>query len=307
LGPDFWGGWFVQNIALIVNLTAGHGKCRAKYPEVVDYFKQTNTETKSFFTQRKGHGEELAHQAVREGFDVVVSMGGDGTLNEVVNGLANSTTTLGFIPAGSGNDFGRTFGLTNGQVAKACRVLTEGQVRTVDLCRANGRFFINVAGAGFDAEVGHMANVWGKRYFPGHGAYIASILRQLVAFSPREMAIEVDGRDVSTKAWMVAVANARYFGGGFMVAPTAVVDDGLLDVYIIKETSKMGLLRVLPRVMTGDHVSHPAVEFHRAKRVTLNSPHTLAVQADGELIGKLPQAFSIAEHKLKVILPKLGI
>jgi YegS/Rv2252/BmrU family lipid kinase len=294
----------VQEIALIVNLTAGYGKCRRKYPEVTAALEQYNVKVKSFFTEKRGHGEDLARQAVREGFGVVVSMGGDGTLNEVVNGLAGSKATLGFIPAGSGNDFGRTFGLKNGEVSKACRVLAEGHTRPVDLCRADGRYFINVAGAGFDAEVGHMANVWGKRYFSGATAYIASILRQLAVFSPREMAIELDEQRISTKVWMVAVANARYFGGGFMIAPTAAVDDGLLDVYIIHETSKLGLLRVLPRVMTGDHVSHPAVEFRRAKRVKLSSPHTLAAQADGELVGRLPQEFVVTGEQIDMLLPQ---
>lgn len=294
----------MQQIALIVNLTAGFGKCRRKYPEVIATLERQNVKVKSFFTQKRGHGEELARQAIREGFGVVVSMGGDGTLNEVANGIAGSQATLGCIPAGSGNDFGRTFGLKNGEISQACRVLAEGYTRPVDLCRTAGRYFINVAGAGFDAEVGHMANVWGKRYFSGAAAYIASILRQLAVFSPREMVIELDEQSISTKVWMVAVANARYFGGGFMIAPTAEVDDGLLDVYIIHEISKLGLLRVLPRVMTGDHVSHPAVEFRRAKRVKLSSPHTLAVQADGELLGRLPQEFAVTGEQINMLLPK---
>ncbi|MBT9175839.1 MAG: Diacylglycerol kinase [Firmicutes bacterium] len=296
----------MQEIALIVNLTAGYGKCRLKYPEVTAYLEQHDVKVKSFFTEKRGHGEELARQAVREGFDVVVSMGGDGTLNEVVNGVAGSSATLGFIPAGAGNDFGRTFGLKNGEVTKACHVLLDGHARAVDLCRIDARYFINVAGAGFDAEVGHMANVWGKRYFSGATAYIASILRQLVAFSPREMIIELDEQRISTKVWMVAVANARYFGGGFMIAPTAEIDDGLLDVYIIQETSKAGLLMVLPRVMTGGHVSHPAVLFYRAKRVKLSSPYVLAAQADGELVDHLPQEFAITGEKINMILPRLA-
>jgi len=297
----------VQEIALIVNLTAGYGRCRLKYPEVAAYLKQNKIKAKSFFTEKRGHGEELARQAVHEGFEMVVSMGGDGTLNEVVNGVAGSQVTLGYIPAGSGNDFGRIFGLKKGEVIKACSVLKDGHVRAVDLCRTNGRFFINVAGAGFDAEVGHMANIWGKRYFSGAGAYVASILRQLAAFSPREMVIEIDDQRICTKAWAVVAANARYFGGGFMIAPTAEIDDGLLDVYIIGELSKAGLLMVLPRVVTGGHVSHPAVAFRRAKRVRISSAYALAAQADGEIIGRLPQEFEITGQKINMILPNGGI
>lgn len=293
----------MTRMAIIVNPAAGDGKCKQRYPLVQDYFKTRGIEFKPYFTERRGHGMELARQALHEGYDRIVSMGGDGTLSEVVNGIVNSDVILGFIPAGSGNDFGRTFGLKSGDVLGACKFIEREHVREVDLCVTEGKYFINVAGAGFDAEVGHMANIWGKRYFPGHMAYVASILRELVAYAPQEMTIELDERTMHTRAWLVAVANARYFGGGMMIAPSAEVDDGQLDVYIIKATSKFELLKVLPTVFTGKHVNHLAVECHQARRVRLSSPERLVTQADGEILGTLPREFKISGQKIRMILP----
>ncbi|MDP3488357.1 MAG: diacylglycerol kinase family lipid kinase [Bacillota bacterium] len=290
--------------ALIVNPIAGDGKCLSKLPKVESILTGAGFEYTILITQSAGHAVSLAKQAAQDGFSTVISMGGDGTLNEVVNGLVGTTCALGFIPAGSGNDFGRTFGLRSGDLGQACTVILQGNVREIDLGYTEGKYFLNVAGAGFDAEVGHMANVWGKQYFPGHLAYIASILRQLVRFSPRDMHIELDGKVVDAKAWLVAVGNARFFGGGMMIAPAAEVDDRLFDICVVGATSKLEFLKVLPKVFKGDHVHHKAVKCYRASHVKLSSNSTMVTQADGEILGTLPREFIIAAQRIKVILPK---
>ena len=295
----------MRRIALIVNPIAGDGKCLNKLPKVENLLTGAGVEYTTLMTQSAGHAISLAKQAARDGFTTIISMGGDGTLNEVVNGIIGAAEcVLGFIPAGSGNDFGRTFGLRSGDVGQACDVILRGNVREIDLGYTEGKYFLNVAGAGFDAEVGHMANVWGKKYFPGQLAYIASILRQLVSFNPRDMHIELDGRLIDTKAWLVAVGNARFFGGGMMIAPAAEVDDRLFDVCVIGATSKLELLKVLPKVFKGDHVHHKAVKCYRASHVKLSSSSTMVTQADGEVLGTLPREFIIAAQRIKVLLPK---
>lgn len=294
----------MRRIALIVNPVAGDGKCLRKLPEVEGLLTGAGIEYTILQTQSVGHAAFLAKQAAQDGFTTVVSMGGDGTLNEVVNGLVGTDCVLGFIPAGSGNDFGRTFGLRSGDVGQACSVILGENVQEIDLGYTEGKYFLNVAGAGFDAEVGHMANVWGKKYFPGHLAYIASILRQLVRFTPREMHIKLDGKMIATKAWLVAIGNARFFGGGMMIAPSAEVDDKLFDVCVIGATSKLELLKVLPKVFKGDHVHHNAVRCYRAAHVKLSSNSSMVTQADGEILGILPREFIISENRIKVLLPK---
>lgn len=294
----------MRRYAIIVNLTAGDGRCRKLWKDVEGYLRNNGVSFTPFFTEQPGHATLLACQAVEQGYEVVVSMGGDGTLNEVVNGLYGKNCTLGLIPAGSGNDFGRTFGLKSGDVRSACELLLTGKEKKIDIGIAEDKkYFINVAGAGFDAEVGQMANLWGKKYFPGQLAYVASILRQLISFNPQDLSIALDGQDYSSKAWLVAVGNAQYFGAGLQVAPGAVVDDGLFDVCIIRETSKLELLRVLPSVSKGEHVKHPAVSIHRAKVVSIEGSRKLVCQADGEIIGNLPVTFRIADEQLSVILP----
>jgi diacylglycerol kinase family enzyme len=148
-----------------------------------------------------------------------------------------------------------------------------------------------------------MANIWGKKYFPGFAAYVASILRVLLSFSPRELTITLDGEEHRLKAWLVAVGNAQYFGGGLQVTPNADVFDRLFDVCVVGGTGKLELLRVLPRVFKGAHLDHPAVKVFRASRVTIAGPTELVSQADGEIIGHLPVEFAIADQQLQVILP----
>ncbi|MBS3873649.1 MAG: diacylglycerol kinase family lipid kinase [Firmicutes bacterium] len=292
-----------MRIALIVNRSAGHGQCGRKYTHVAEYFKSAGLDFTPLFTEGPGHATALAKQAVHDGYEAVVSMGGDGTLNEVVNGLAGSSAILGFIPAGSGNDFGRTFGLKLQDIVTACQVIVKGKVQEIDVGQIGERRFINIAGAGLDAEVGLMANVWGKKYFRGYTAYVASILRQLFSFKPQEITIELDHTTIKTKAWFVAIANARFFGGGLMIAPHADLNDGLFDVCIVKDLAKLELIKMIPKVFKGDHIHHRAVEIHRSRRVYLSASSKMATQADGEVLGTLPREFCIAPNKQKVFLP----
>ena len=299
----FFGGNLVAKYALIVNLIARNGRCRRLWPDIENRLKGAEVEYRAYFTEKAGHAQELAREAAQSGYDTVVSVGGDGTLSEVVNGIYGTGATLGVIPAGSGNDFCRAFAFDLKDLDLSCDILLSGISRPVDVGRVDGRYFINVGGAGFDAEVGNMANIWGKKYFPGFLAYVASILRVLLSFSPRELTITLDDQEIQRRAWLVAVGNAQYFGGGLRVTPNADVSDGLFDVCVVGETSKLELLRVLPRVCKGEHLGHPAVDVYRASQVTISGPGELVSQADGEIIGHLPVQFSIAEMQLQVILP----
>lgn len=289
--------------ALIVNLLAGNGRCRRLWPNIEGRLKDSGADYQAFFTERAGHATELARDATQSGYDVVVSVGGDGTLNEVVNGIYGTGAALGVIPAGSGNDFCRTFAFDSKNPAQSCDILLRGKTQRVDVAKIDARYFINIGGAGFDAEVSNMANIWGKKHFPGYTAYVASILRVLISFSPRELTIALDGSELKLRAWLVAVGNAQYFGGGLWVTPNADVSDGLFDVCVVSATSKLELLKVLPSVFKGEHLNHWAVKVYRASQVAISGPKELVSQADGEIIGTLPVQFSIAEQKLNVILP----
>ncbi|MFO7152004.1 MAG: diacylglycerol kinase family lipid kinase [Bacillota bacterium] len=250
-------------------------------------------------TQGPGQATEIAREAVRAGYDKVVAIGGDGTIREVVQALAHTEACLGVIPAGTGNDFGRSLGIPP-EPRGALEIIKGGYVRRVDLLRSGQNFFANVVGAGLDAEVVDAVNR-GPKVMTGTITYVVQLLRVLAGYSTSEVTLEIDGRTVKRKAWLVAVSNARFFGGGMMICPDALVDDGLLDVCIVNEISKAELLRFLPTVFSGKHKSHPAFEVLKGKRVRMEFAPPAKVQADGDIIDFTPMEFSVEPGALRVL------
>lgn len=289
-----------DKIVTIVNPVAGKGKCLRLWPEMQNYLQQLGVELDVQLTKQKGDAIRLAREAVAAGRTKLLAVGGDGTLNEVVNGVAGSCVDIGVIPAGSGNDFVRTLGLQPHDWRGACQLVAAGQTQPIDLGKVNGSHFVNVAGVGFDAAVANCANVWAKQRFPGQVAYLAALLRVLAEFQPVELAIHMDDQSYQGRGWLVAVANAQYFGGGMWVAPNANTSDGMFDVCVLGELSKLGFLRAFPSVFAGKHLSHPAVHFYRSRTVQVESAAPLLVQADGELVAATPIGFGIQAHSLRV-------
>jgi diacylglycerol kinase (ATP) len=231
----------------------------------------------------------------------VVAVGGDGTVSHVARGLAGSDTALGIIPAGNGNDFSRAIGVPTAPAA-AARLALEARPRAVDLGRVHARrehvAFVNVAGCGFDAEVLRRTRAGG----PAGGAflYFGGILRTLSAFRPLPMRLTVDGRILERRVLGVAVANGPAYGGGMRIAPHALLDDGLLDVLVVGDVSRLQLLALLPRMYSGTHVSHHLVESYRCRQLTVEPlvARYVGCQADGELLEQLPATFSVEPRGL---------
>lgn len=290
----------LEKIVAIVNPVAGRGKCARLWPEIKDYLVELGLSFEVRFTEQKGDATRLAAEASAGGATALLAVGGDGTLNEVINGNLERQLTVGVVPAGSGNDFVRSFGLKPHDWQGACRLIAAGNIQPMDLGQINGRHFVNVAGVGFDAAVANCANMWAKKRFPDSLAYIAALLRTLVEFKPTEVTIELDDHTFRGMAWLVAVANAQYFGGGMWVAPQARLDDGLFDVCILGELSKPGLLRAFPSVFSGQHLQHPAIHYYRSRTVKVSARDSLLVQADGELIGHTPQSFRLHPHRMMI-------
>lgn len=287
----------------IVNPTAGRGRTGRLWPEIAEEVKLSGVPYQVWFTTRRGEATEMARRASQEENVTVVAVGGDGTVAEVVNGLAGSSTVLGVIPTGSGNDLARTIGLPV-EPREACRVVLGGRPRPIDLGRVDGRYFINVAGAGFDAEICRMINE-DLRWARGATAYFLATIATLFRYAPAPMTIVMDGREVKAEAMLVAVANGKYYGGGMKIAPQAEIDDGLFDVCIVEALSKPGFLQAFPKVYQGKHLTHPRVSLYRAKQVSLVSPagRPLYAQADGELIGRLPLELTVVPQACHVLVP----
>lgn len=237
-----------------------------------------------WLTEAPWHAAELARQLGQAGSPVICAVGGDGTVHEVVNGLLElpeaSRPALAVIPVGSGNDFVKMTG-TPLDLERAARQAVHGTDRRIDAGRANGRFFGNGVGIGFDAYASRESR--DIRYLTGAPLYLVAVLRALRSFPCPMMAIDIDGHVIRSSTLLCSVNNGRCVGGGFWIAPQADVQDGLLDVCHARGLGRLQILRLLPEVMRGTHVDNEPVTMARGRRVRVWSEIPLPVQADGEL------------------------
>lgn len=269
-------------------------------------------------TAGPGSATALAAAAAADGADVVAAAGGDGTCSEVLNALVGTNARLGLIPLGTGNDLARSLGLL--QVA-SCEIgsgtgrleasplgaalsnLVHGVAHPVDLGFVHGRWFINVAGCGFDAVVAERINC-GFRYVRGTAAYLAATLQTLITFRPAQVRITTDGETRAMRAMLCAVANAQSYGGGMKVCPQAEMDDGLFDICIIGDAGALEFLCAFPRVFPGTHITHPKVTMLQARHVVIESDPPLPLLVDGEVIGTTPAEFTLHPRAIEIMIPK---
>ncbi len=268
----------------------------------------------------------LAEEAMRRGYQTLISIGGDGTVNEIVNGMLRAskgapTGTLGIISVGSGNDFIKSFSPTLGRVptgkhadwqAGVRRVLA-GETRRVDVGQvvadqpARGAssttlYFANCLDTGFGAQVAMHAHDF--PFLQGTAMYLAAVFKTLIRYAVPRVQVDLDEAHIEQASTMIAVANGRCIGGGFWVAPEARNDDGLLDVMIAAGLGRVGILTLLPKVMQGTHLGDPRVQFARAARVVIESPDALTIEADGEIpfVGVHRVEVEVLPKRLQVIM-----
>jgi len=263
-------------------------------------------------TQFAGHGVTLAEEAAADGAEGVVAIGGDGTVNEVVNGLLRvpeaKRPAFGVVPDGTGNDFGFLLGLRPGDLDGAARVLAAGATRVLDAGEVNGRFFANNVGLGFDGSVAEAAAK--VRYLKGFAAYLWSVFTVLRTWENFTLTLTADGRTIVGRAFLAAVANGPRSGGGFLLAPEAKPDDGLFDVCRIGDLGKGEALRNLPKAIDGSHVGLPWATILRAREVVLASDRPLTAHVDGNLATGVahpePLRIRMLPRALRVIAPVSG-
>jgi diacylglycerol kinase (ATP) len=244
--------------------------------------------------------------AVEAGVDAVVVSGGDGMVNLAVNAVAGTGTPLGIVAAGTGNDIARELGLplaADHAATAVVRALDDGSRRTVDAarCRLDGggvRWFAGVLGVGFDAVVNERANGWS--WPRGQAKYTLAVARELPVFRERSYVLDLDGRPVSARAMLVAIANGPAYGGGMRISPRSSMDDGLLDVVVAGPLSRWEFARIFPTVFSGRHVDHPRVTLYRAASVRIDSPGIIGY-ADGERFGPLPLTCDAVPGALTVL------
>jgi diacylglycerol kinase (ATP) len=279
----------MTSVALLVNPTAGKGRAVGIVADVVERLRAGRADVAILIGRDVEHAKTLARTAIEDGVDAVVALGGDGMVHLALNVVAGTSTPLGIVPAGTGNDLAHHLGLPTKDPVAAAGVIADklngGAQRPMDAVRVGDRWFGCVLGAGFDSRVNDRANrmTWPR----GRRRYDLAMLAELRVFKPLPFVLELDGERLETDAMLVALGNARSYGAGMKVCPDASLDDGLLDVTIIGPLSKPQFLKTFPRVFKGTHVSHPAVTCRKAKVVSLSSPGVTAY-ADGEFLADLP-------------------
>lgn len=301
----------MSQITIILNPKAGRGRgtqLRAELERLLTAAAPSSPAVwKIVETRAKGHASELARQAVGAGAAIIAAAGGDGTLNEVVNGLmaepaeSRQKVMLGLLPLGTGNDFARCIGLGT-DIKRSVETLFQGRPQFVDVGQAHGRWFVNIAGCGFDAIVAERANR-GFPFLRGTSAYLAAIAHSLLHLKSAELTLTLDGETRHVRALMCSVANATSYGGGMMVTPDARIDDGLFDICLLAEAGRLEFVRAFPRVFKGTHITHSKVTMLRARTVHIESHPPLPLLIDGEVTGTTPVTFTLSPRALQVMTP----
>ncbi len=293
-----------HRIGVILNPTAGSGRALTQLPRIVATLSRLRCPHHVHVTTAPGEATSVARVFADRGYHLVIAVGGDGTVNEVANGLLDdgSNTALGVLPAGRGSDFARSTGRGDGTELTLERLIG-GRRRGVDIGRAtfddgSSRAFVNVAGLGFDAVVAQRA---AQSRLPGTTlAYLASVGASLAQYRNIEVSVVADGCCLTGLVCSVLTANGRYFGGGMLIAPMADPEDGLLDLAILGDLSKADLLRNMPKVYRGTHLGHPKFTTAKVRSIRVEGPPSqpALVQLDGEVVGRTPVTFTVEPRRL---------
>ena len=286
-----------MNWTIILNPASGRGRGAQSEKQIRAALPQSEI----LVTQKSGDAETFAFESSMRGRNVAAA-GGDGTLNDLLNGVlrARQNTTIAVLPCGTGNDFARTLEISN--LESALDVLQNGHARPIDIGVARSqmgeRFFLNVAGAGFDAVVAKRIN--NGRFLRGTTAYVAAVGATLKTFRAENLTLRCDDETENLRALLCAVANARSYGGGMRIAPDALLDDGLFDVCTIADATPLEFMRAFPSVFAGKHLSHPKVALRRAKNIRIETETPWPVLLDGELWGETPVEFNVVPRAVNV-------
>lgn len=289
----------------IVNPAAGKGKTLNLIPEIEKYCSSRKYEHEIVITNYPGHATEVAKafssmQPLR-----IYSVGGDGTLNEVLNGMAGSNSSLAAIPSGSGNDFIRS--IIGANIPGNILIKTiEGTEQQIDYAKVNDKYFINIASVGFDADVVYQSFHFKKLpLISGKMAYILGIFSAIISCRNHYMEIKIDGKTITGNTLLTAVGNGRYYGGGMLALPYSEIDDGLFDICHAGERTRLDILRLLPKFMKGLHGTIRGVHFYRGKKVEITVDKPIPMNLDGEITLADTAVFEIYPKGLAFIKPAL--
>jgi YegS/Rv2252/BmrU family lipid kinase len=292
-----------MNHLFIVNPVAGKGKALRFVKRIQREAKKVLEDFSLKITHYPGHATEIAREFVKKGPCRIYSVGGDGTLNEVVNGMAGSSSSLAVIPAGSGNDFMRSIS-EKYDLQHIIPKCIRGTDIPVDLVKVNDKYFINVSSMGFDSDVAHATNIIKKiPLIPSQISYLLGILAALIKCKSYPLKVYIDGECIEDEMLLAVIANGRYYGKGIKPAPLARFDDGYLDVCLVRKKRRLEILRLLPRFAKGKHDSIEGVSFYRGKNVMIQCSSNVRVNLDGEVEQLNEVLYEIIPGGIKIAVP----
>ena len=291
----------MRKFLFIINPVAGKGATKKMIPVIKEVFQEYDMDIK--ISKRVGDATLIASEN-KERYTDIISVGGDGTLTEIIDGLIGYTGNLGILPAGTGNDFARTIQLPD-DTGECLKVILEGETRKVDIPKVNDHRFINVASFGIDGGIIQDTDKI-KQKISGTPAYILGSLKGILGFNPYPVKIKIDEKTMEREVVLIAVGNGKYFGGGMFVTPHAEIDDGQLDIVIANKTNKINLIRLFANLFKGTHMGDPIVEHYKCKTFSIESEKEILVNTDGNLVGKVPATITVDMEKIYILVPKTG-
>ncbi len=301
---------------VIVNPESNQGRTKKRWKRIKEALKSFLKEFKYEFTEKPLQAVEISRSAIKEGIELIVGVGGDGTINEIANGFfeqekpINPETALGIIPSGTGSDFSKSLHIPLG-LRNALRVITQAPSNRIDIGKVTyrnhfasevERFFLNVSDFGIGGEVVYKMNQ--ERMEKKASSYFKCLVSTFMSYTNKKLNISVDGEELPVDEYMVgAIANGRIFGKGMKVAPEASLDDGMFDLVLVRKMKKLEFFRNIFRIYTGTHLSHPKISLIRGTKIEVapaDMEERILIEVDGEQVGSLPATFEILPQRLLV-------
>ena len=301
---------------VIVNPESNQGRTKKRWKHIFEALKSFLKEFKYEFTEKPLQAAEISRAAIKEGSELIVGVGGDGTMNEIANGFfedekpLNPYTALGIVPSGTGSDFSRSLNIPLG-LKNALQVITQAPSNRIDMGKVRfrnharneeERLFLNVSDFGIGGEVVHRMSQ--EKMEKKASSYFRCLISTFMAYKNKRLKIKVDGKELPEDEYMVgAISNGRIFGKGMKVAPDAVLDDGLFDLVLVKGMKKFEFFRNVFRIYTGSHLSHPKISLIRGKRIDVcpsDEDESVLIEVDGEQVGGLPATFEVIPNHILV-------
>lgn len=301
---------------VIVNPESNQGRTKKRWKHIKEALISFLKEFKYEFTEKPLQAAEISRAAIKDGSELIVGVGGDGTMNEIANGFfedekpINPETSLGIVPSGTGSDFSRSLHIPSG-LKNALHVITQAPSNRIDIGKVkfrnhahstDERLFLNVSDFGIGGEVVHRMNQ--ERMEKKASSYFKCLIATFMCYKNKRLKIKIDGKDLPEDEYMVgAISNGRIFGKGMKIAPEALLDDGLFDLVLVKGMKKFEFFRNVFRIYTGTHLSHPKISLIRGQKIDVEpslEEETVLIEVDGEQVGSLPATFEIIPSHMLV-------